>query len=74
MRIFVRTIKKVTAMDEKERRVSETRLKSLFIQIHFTVVYSEEIIKDVGLTELLLLQDKILDEIIFHQRALGLRI
>jgi hypothetical protein len=61
-------------MDEKERRNSEIRLQSLFVQIHFTVIYGEEITKDVGLRELLILQDKILDEIIFHQRILGLRI
>jgi hypothetical protein len=61
-------------MDEKQRRNSEIRLKSLFVQIHFTVIYGEEIIRDVGLRELLLLQDKILDEIIFHQKKLGLRI
>ena len=61
-------------MDEKERRSSEIRLKSLFQQLHFTVIYDEELIRDVGLRELRILQDKILDEIIFHQRVLGLRI
>ena len=61
-------------MDEKEHRNSEIRLKSLFVQLHFTVIHDEELIRDVGLRKLRLLQDQILDEIIFHQRLLGLRI
>lgn len=61
-------------MDEKERRTSEIRLKSLFVQIHFTVVYDDNLLKEMGLRDLRLFQDKILDEIIFHQRKLGLRI
>lgn len=72
--IFVRTIKKVTAMDEKERRASEIRLKSLFVQLHFTVIYETEIVEHKGLTALLVLRDAILDEIISLQRKLGLRI
>lgn len=61
-------------MDETKRRNSEVRLKSLFQQLHFTVIYDEELVNDVGLRELRGLQDRILDEIIFHQRLLGLRI
>jgi hypothetical protein len=61
-------------MDEKQRRNSEIRLKSLFVQLHCTVIYGEEITKDVGLRGLLIFQDKILDEIILLQRKLGLRI
>jgi hypothetical protein len=72
--IFVRTIKKVTAMDEKERRASQIRLNSLFQQLHFTVIYETEIVGHKGLTALLVLRDAILDEIILLQRKLGLRI
>jgi hypothetical protein len=61
-------------MDEKQRRVAEIRLNSLFKQIHFTVIYENEIIEHKGLRALLILRDGILDEIIFLQRALGLRI
>ena len=61
-------------MDEKQRRISENRIKSLFQQLHLTSVYDLEMTKDVGLREVLFLRDKILDEIILHQRKLGLRI
>ena len=72
--IFVPTIKKVTAMDEKERRNSEIRLKSLFQQLHFTVIYEKELVDEKGLYAIFIFRDAILDEIIITQRKLGLRI
>ena len=61
-------------MDEKDRRKSEIRLKSLFQQIHFTVIYEKELIEQKGLYALYVFRDDILDEIIMTQRKLGLRI
>ena len=61
-------------MDEKDRRNSEIRLKSLFQQIHFTVIYEKELIEQKGLYALYVFRDDILDEIIMTQRKLGLRI
>jgi hypothetical protein len=57
-------------MSEQE---SIKRLKSLFDQIHFTVLYEKEILLELSKRELLDFRDKILDEIIFHQRFQGLR-
>jgi hypothetical protein len=65
---------KVAAMDEKERRNSEIRLKSLFQQIHFTVIYEKELVEQKGFYAIYVMRDAILDEIISIQRKLGLRI
>ena len=49
------------------------RLQSLFIQIHYTVIYEKELLKDMSKRQLNDFRDKILDEIIFIQRQLGIR-
>ncbi len=61
-------------MDEKERRSSEIRLKSLFQQMHFTVIYEKELIEQKDFHTIYVMRDAILDEIIMTQRKLGLRI
>ena len=57
-------------MNEKSNRL---RLKSLFDQIHYTVVYEKEILQTTSISNLSEFRDRILDEIIIIQRHLGLR-
>ena len=56
-------------MTERDYRV---RLSALFDQLHYTVIYEEELIKSRSKRELYELRDRILDEIIYI-RNLGIR-
>lgn len=57
-------------MTERERRI---RLKSLFDQLHLSNINEEEFRLVLSLKQYEDFIDKILDEIIEHQYALGLR-
>lgn len=57
-------------MTEKELHI---RLQSLFAQIHYTSIYEKELLQDISRKELNAFRDKILDEILFIQRHLGIR-
>lgn len=57
-------------MTEQELR---KRLKALFDQLHYTVIYEKEILNRISKRMLNDFRDKILDEIIHIQRHLGLR-
>ena len=57
-------------MNKRER---ETRLQSLFAQIHYTVIYEKDMLRDLTKRQLFDFRDNILDEIIFIQRQLGIR-
>jgi hypothetical protein len=61
-------------MDEKQRRQQLLRKALLFQQIHLTVVFEDSFLKEMGKRGLLKFQDNILDEIIFIDKQLGLRI
>ena len=69
-RTFVNTINKpkYPTMTEREYRI---RLVALFDQLHYTVIYEDELIKNRPKRELYELRDSILDEII-HIRNLGI--
>ena len=66
--------KKVATMDEKERHQLMLRRALLFQQIHLTVLFEDDFIAKLGKRGVLDLQDDILDEIIFTDKKLGLRI
>ena len=57
-------------MTEKQLRI---RLNGLFIQLHYSVIYEKEILQDITQRGIHDLRDKILDEIIYIQRQLGIR-
>jgi hypothetical protein len=57
-------------MTEKQLRI---RLNGLFTQLHYSVIYEKEILQDTTQRGIYDLRDKILDEIIFIQRQLGIR-
>ena len=61
-------------MDEKQRRQLLLRKALLFQQIHLTVVFEDSFLKEMSKRGLLEFQDNILDEIIFIDKQLGLRI
>jgi hypothetical protein len=61
-------------MDEKDRRQLMLRRALLFQQIHLTVLFEDDFIAKLGKRGVLDLQDDILDEIIFTDKKLGLRI
>ena len=61
-------------MDEKQRRQHQLRKALLFQQIHLTVILEDSFIKEIGRRGLLKFRDNILDEIIFIDKQLGLRI
>lgn len=49
------------------------RRKALYDQIHYTVIYEDEILLEISISELYAFRDHILDEIIFVERQLGIR-
>lgn len=57
-------------MTEKQLRI---RLDGRFTQLHYSVIYEKEILQDTTQRGIYDLRDKILDEIIFIQRQLGIR-
>lgn len=57
-------------MTERQLRI---RLNSLFTQLHFTVIYESDILRASTMQGLYDLRDRILDEIIFTERQLGIR-
>ncbi len=58
-------------MTERELWV---RHASLYQQIHVTVIYEDEILQKVSMQKLYAMRDIILDEIIFVERKLKIRI
>ena len=58
-------------MTERELWV---RYYSLFQQIHATVIYEDEILQKISMRELYIMRDNILDEMIFLQQQLKLRL
>ncbi len=58
-------------MTERELRV---RHASLYQQLHVTVMYEDEILQKVSMQKLYAMRDNILDEIIFVERELKIRI
>ena len=61
-------------MDEKLRQQMIIRKNSLFQQLHLSVIFEDNFIQNLGRRGLLEFQDEILDEILFIERKLGLRI
>lgn len=57
-------------MTERELRI---RLNSLFTQLHYSVIYESDILKNINKRGLYDLRDNILDEIIYIERRLGIR-
>ena len=57
-------------MTERQLRI---RLNGLFIQLHYSEIYEKEILQDITQRGIYDLRDKILDEIIYIQRQLGIR-
>lgn len=57
-------------MTERQLRI---RLNSLFTQLHFTVIYESDILRASTMQGLYDLRDRILDEIIFTERQIGIR-
>ncbi len=58
-------------MTERELWV---RHASLYQQLHVTVIYEDEILQKVSMQKLYAMRDNILDEIIFVERKLKIRI
>ena len=57
-------------MTERQLRI---RLNSLFTQLHYSVIYESDILKNINKRGLYDLRDNILDEIIYIERRLGIR-
>jgi hypothetical protein len=58
-------------MTERDLRL---RHALLYQQLHFTVIYEDEMLQKASMSELYAIRDNILDEILFIERKLKIRI